>query len=979
MAILVSPGVDVQIIDESFYGGAGPGTVPLVVIATSSNKASPSGTGIAPYTVPAQAGKLFLATSQRELIQNFGTPTFKTVQGTPIHGHELNEYGLLAAYDFLGISNRCYVVRANIDLSALESSTSAPVGAPANGTYWLDLSQTAFGIFQSNGNPSAGRAWASQPTLYATAANVVASGDTDVPSPSFGTDGQFAVVVTMSDNQIFEKISGQWLLVGSAEWKAARPTTIIGRSNPGNIPTTSTIVINNVTVSVDQIPDGNGGYVAGSGSLAETVTAINRALIPNILASISGAGALVIQNTIGGNISLANGIGTALTTYGMDAGLVSGVDVYRTNDAQYPADSVSGSVWVKGTMPNNGASWSVKVYSSTTGSFIKVSSPFYPFNSLLSDGNVSKDQAASSAFGNPASGTVYVGYDAATGAQQLRRFNGVIWTNLIYEAGTIAPTTDPVEGTYWYNSDLRADIMYGNGTQWMGYSRKFPDTDPSGVIISGSAPIQQSDGTSLVDNDLWIDSSDLENYPMIYRYDAGLVRWNLIDKTDQTSPFGIVFADARQNSGTNYTNNSGAGNYSYLSEQTSDMTKSNFVDPDAPDPRTHPDGMLMFNTRFSNYNVKEWMPNYFKAGGYDANTDYSLYTYRIGGGTAVFPPLSNAGRWVTASGNGIDGSPLMGRKAQRAMVVRALEAELESNEDIRSELVFFNLVAAPGYPELLTGMVALNTDQKEVAFVVGDTPIRLTPAATAVSAWAGNTKNAAITGEDGLITSSPYAGIYYPWGLGKDLSGNEVMIPPSAIALCTLAYNDQVAYPWYAPAGFRRGLVSNASSVGYLTSEGEFKPVILNPGQRDVLYTNKINPIAYIPGRGLVIYGQKTLNPVSSALDRINVARLTNYLKYNLDNIVKPFLFEQNDTQSRASAQATVSGFLNGLVGLRALADYAVVCDGSNNTSSRIDANELWIDIAVKPLHAIEFIYIPVRILNTGATLPTSLSATVAL
>ena len=979
MAILVSPGVDVRIIDESFYGGSGPGTVPLVVIATSSNKASPSGSGIAPYTVPAQAGKLFLATSQRELIQNFGSPAFKNVQGTSVHGHELNEYGLLAAYDFLGISNRCYVVRANIDLSALESSTSAPVGAPANGTHWLDLSQTLFGVFQSNGNPSAGRAWASQPTLYATDANVTQSNGMDVPTPSFGTDGQFAVVVTMSDNQIFEKISGQWLQVGSAAWQAARPTTIIGRSNPGNIATASTMVINNVTVSFDQIPNGSGGYTAGSGSLAETVTAINGALIPNILASISSAGALVIQNTIGGNISLANGIGTPLTTYGMNAGLSNGVGVYRTNDAQYPADSVAGSVWVKGTSPNGGASWSVKVYSSSTGSFVKVSAPFYPFNPALNDGNVSKDQAASSAFVNPVSGAVYVGYDTVSGQQQLRRFNGVIWTNLMYEAGTVAPTTDPVEGTYWYNSNLRADIMYGNGNQWQGYSRKFPDTDPSGVIISGSAPIQQSDGTQLVDNDLWIDSSDLENYPMLYRYDSGMLRWNLIDKTDQTSPFGIVFADARQNSGTNYTNNSGAGSYSYNSEQTSDLVKSNFVDPDAPDPRTHPDGMLLFNTRFSNYNVKEWMPNYLKAGGYDANTDYSIYTYRIGGSTAVFPPVSDAGRWVTASGNSIDGSPLMGRKAQRAMVVRALEAELDTNDDIRSELVFFNLIAAPGYPELLTGMVKLNTDQKDVSFVVGDAPIRLSPAATDVSAWAGNTKNVATTGEDGLNESSEYAGIYYPWGLGKDLSGNEVMIPPSSIALCTLAYNDQVAYPWYAPAGFRRGLVSNATSVGYLTAEGEFKPVILNSGQRDVLYLNKINPIAYIPGRGLVIYGQKTLNPVSSALDRINVSRLVNYLKYNLDNLVKPFLFEQNDTQSRNAAQATVSGFLNGLIGLRALADYAVICDTSNNTSSRIDANELWIDIAVKPLHAIEFIYIPVRILNTGATLPTSQSATIAL
>jgi phage tail sheath protein FI len=196
------------------------------------------------------------------------------------------------------------------------------------------------------------------------------------------------------------------------------------------------------------------------------------------------------------------------------------------------------------------------------------------------------------------------------------------------------------------------------------------------------------------------------------------------------------------------------------------------------------------------------------------------------------------------------------------------------------------------------------------------------------------------------------------------------MVPPSMIALRTIAYNDQVAYPWFAPAGFNRGLVTGVSSVGYLTSEGEYAPVTLNQGQRDVLYSNRINPIAYIPGRGLVVYGQKTLNPVTTALDRINVARLINYLKYNLDILAKPFMFEPNDQQTRQNAQTTVSAFMQTLQTLRAVYDFAVVCDESNNTPERIDRNELWIDIAIKPEKAIEFIYIPIRILNTGDPLP---------
>ena len=119
MATLLSPGVSVTVTDESFYNTAGQGTVPLILIATASNKASPvAGAGIAPSTAPAQANKLYLATSQRDLIQNFGAPIFYSTQGTPLNGFELNEYGLFAAYSYLGVKNQAYILRADIDLSA---------------------------------------------------------------------------------------------------------------------------------------------------------------------------------------------------------------------------------------------------------------------------------------------------------------------------------------------------------------------------------------------------------------------------------------------------------------------------------------------------------------------------------------------------------------------------------------------------------------------------------------------------------------------------------------------------------------------------------------------------------------------------------------------------------------------------------------------------------------------------------------------
>ena len=136
---LVSPGVEVTVIDESQYIPSAVNTVPFFLIATAQNKVSGTGVGVAAGTTAANANKTYLITSQRDLAATFGVPFFyQTTTGTPINGYELNEYGLLAAYSALGITNRAYVQRANIDLTELTASLSRPVGTPADGTYWLD-------------------------------------------------------------------------------------------------------------------------------------------------------------------------------------------------------------------------------------------------------------------------------------------------------------------------------------------------------------------------------------------------------------------------------------------------------------------------------------------------------------------------------------------------------------------------------------------------------------------------------------------------------------------------------------------------------------------------------------------------------------------------------------------------------------------------------------------------------------------------
>ena len=115
-------------------------------------------------------------------------------------------------------------------------------------------------------------------------------------------------------------------------------------------------------------------------------------------------------------------------------------------------------------------------------------------------------------------------------------------------------------------------------------------------------------------------------------------------------------------------------------------------------------------------------------------------------------------------------------------------------------------------------MLNLNTDRNNTAFVVGDTPLRLEGTSTSIQNYANNTAGALDNGEDGLISSSDFLGMFYPSGQTTDNTGKTIVVPPSHMMLRTLANNDSIAFPWFAPAGTRRGVVDNATSVGFINS-----------------------------------------------------------------------------------------------------------------------------------------------------------------
>jgi len=209
--------------------------------------------------------------------------------------------------------------------------------------------------------------------------------------------------------------------------------------------------------------------------------------------------------------------------------------------------------------------------------------------------------------------------------------------------------------------------------------------------------------------------------------------------------------------------------------------------------------------------------------------------------------------------------------------------------------------------------------------------------------------------------NTSYAAAYWPWVQTIDPdSAQLVWVPASTMIGGVYAYNDNVSEPWFAPAGINRGGLSNVVRA-------EKK---LSQANRDSLYTNKVNPIATFPGTGTVVYGQKTLQTRSSALDRVNVRRLLIALKSYISQVANNLVFEQNTIATRTSFLNQVNPYLESVQQRQGLYAFRVIMDDSNNTPDVIDRNQLVGQIYLQPTKTAEFIYLDFNILPTGATFP---------
>jgi len=295
-----------------------------------------------------------------------------------------------------------------------------------------------------------------------------------------------------------------------------------------------------------------------------------------------------------------------------------------------------------------------------------------------------------------------------------------------------------------------------------------------------------------------------------------------------------------------------------------------------------------------------------------ANTDY--YAYLWGQQTFANPEATNINVFVTPSIDYVNNSNLV-------------ESAIDMVETDRADSIYicttpdFNLFL-PSYNDVTEGLIY----PQEVV---------------------DNLEN---TGID-----SNYTATYYPWVLTRDSVNNtQIYLPPTAEVTKNLALTDNIAFPWFASAGYTRGLVNAIKARRKLTQD-----------DRDTLYKGRINPIATFSDVGTVIWGNKTLQVRESALDRINVRRLLLQARKLISAVAVRLLFEQNDDKVRQDFLDSVNPILDQIRRDRGLIDFRVTV---SNTPEDLDSNTLTGKIYLKPTRALEYIDIEFVITPTGAS-----------
>lgn len=268
------------------------------------------------------------------------------------------------------------------------------------------------------------------------------------------------------------------------------------------------------------------------------------------------------------------------------------------------------------------------------------------------------------------------------------------------------------------------------------------------------------------------------------------------------------------------------------------------------------------------------------------------------------------------------------------------------------EVISIDILTAPGWtdPSVLEAAIGIAEKRADCIFIA-DTPFGLS--AQEVTDFANGTGSYTNKGFD-----SSYAAFYWPWLKYSDsYTRRDIWLPPSGFVAAQYAYNDSVAYPWNAPAGLERGMIHNAIGVEVSPTQGE----------RDMVYGNRniVNPIVNFISNGIVIWGQKTAQREPTALDRVNVRRLLNYLKRSIGTVTKSFVFEQNIQATWERWKTAVTPILENCKISGGVYEYKTVIQP---TASDIENNRMPINVYIKPTKTAEFIPLTFNIMSYSAS-----------
>ncbi|MAG25288.1 hypothetical protein CMI47_06880 [Candidatus Pacearchaeota archaeon] len=212
---------------------------------------------------------------------------------------------------------------------------------------------------------------------------------------------------------------------------------------------------------------------------------------------------------------------------------------------------------------------------------------------------------------------------------------------------------------------------------------------------------------------------------------------------------------------------------------------------------------------------------------------------------------------------------------------------------------------------------------------------------------------------DAQALDSNYAAAYFPdVSINDPVNNRTVEVPASIAVIGALGFNDNVSYPWFAPAGFNRAALDFVVNTR----------ARLNASDRNDLYEARINPIATFPNAGFVIFGQKTLQQAKTSLDRVNVRRMLLEAKRIISDVASKIVFEQNTTETRARFVSQVTPLLSLIQTQQGIDQFSVVMDDSNNTREDVEQSRLNGRIVLVPTRAIEFIAIDFIITSAGVS-----------